>query len=110
MRNKRGIGNDHNSEQGAIETRRDVLAFYRAALDHDHDALGIIINETRCLGCLSAGIAQVGLWLAADECDIIPGGGYAPWFASQVQEELDHLQWWLDGVPPPPGSPEAHGR
>jgi hypothetical protein len=103
-----GTGKEHATAD-PIETKRDILAFYRAAVERDVPGMGIILDNTHCLGCLTTGIAQVGLWLAADDHDLGPHGTFAPWFRYHVHEQLDWLQEALDGESPPPPSPEARG-
>jgi hypothetical protein len=108
VKNDRGIGQDHDAADH-VETKRDILALYRAAVDRDIPGMSSVIDNTRCLGCLVTGVAQVGLWLAAEDQDLGDHGTYAPWFRYHVHEEMDTLQYWLDGAEPPPPSPEARG-
>ncbi len=105
MKDNRGIDrgpNSHTTPGDARDTKRDVLAMYRAALARDADAMSAVISNTRCLGCLVSGVAQIGLWLAArDEHDYGPHHcGYE--FTCFVLSQLDELQCELDGEPPPP--------
>lgn len=114
MRDNRGIdrtpgAHDDNGDNNAIDTKRDVLAMYRAALARDSDAMSAVINHTRCLGCLVCGVAQIGLWLAArDDDDYGPHQcGYE--FTCFILAQLDDLQLHLDGMLPPPEAAEDIG-
>ena len=101
------IGNHETGDP--VETKRDTVAFYRAAVERDIPGMASILDNTRCLGCLITSVAQVGLWLAAEDLDLGPGGTYAPWFRYHVHEQMDTLQYCLDGEHPPPPSAEATG-
>lgn len=102
-RDRRGVDHDiwaHRNPDAAADSKRDVLALYRAALTFDRQAMQIVIENTRCVGCLAAGAAQLGLWLTMGDGDHAEQGGYTPEFQADVMRALEWLQDCTDDAPP----------